>query len=583
MPPKRSKPKSSGTAATVQPSTSATVVTGGKHGLHGSSSDSENDGGPVTKKVKKDTSNNANMVTVVKRNSVPIDPHSGCSVYTHRIYQDQGDVWDAMLNQTNISSGTNSNKFYVLQLLQEEKNHNSVVLFTRWGRVGEVGATQTKGPWPGPEAITHFKKQFKAKTGTDWDKRQAMISKKGKYVLIERDFENEPNNSVDDASASASAKKEVQIRQSKLVVEVQKAHHRLLGKLAKTTIVKGFEVLKELAEVIEDPSGKWARQGGINEVCAELSSRYYSFGRNRPTIISHMSLLKHELEVLDNLGDMEIAHRIISSSMTTDEDGNIVNPLDMHFQSLGLSFMDPVARGSKEFDVLQAYVHDTHGNTHSWYKVNVQHIFRVGRDNEVQAFREAGYDKLETGQRLLLWHGSRSTNFAGILKQGLRIAPPEAPVSGYMFGKGVYLADMMSKSANYCYPQLSNGTGLLLLCEAAVKPFNELRHADFTADDACKKNGALATKGLGRFQHVDWQDAGKALNRPELLGVDMPKGCGSDVNQADLSLQYNEVRLSILYRLLNFPDLSALSDNGKNGKQRLVRRKRISPFGTDIL
>lgn len=34
----------------------------------------------------------------------------------------------------------------------------------------------------------------------------------------------------------------------------------------------------------------------------------------------------------------------------------------------------------------------------------------------------------------------------------LRIAPPEAPVSGYMFGKGIYLADVVSKSANYCIP-----------------------------------------------------------------------------------------------------------------------------------
>ena len=30
---------------------------------------------------------------------------------------------------------------------------------------------------------------------------------------------------------------------------------------------------------------------------------------------------------------------------------------------------------------------------------------------------------------------------------GLRIAPPEAPVTGYMFSKGVYFADMFSKSA----------------------------------------------------------------------------------------------------------------------------------------
>lgn len=36
---------------------------------------------------------------------------------------------------------------------------------------------------------------------------------------------------------------------------------------------------------------------------------------------------------------------------------------------------------------------------------------------------------------MLLWHGSRLTNFVGILGQGLRIAPPEAPATGYRFGK----------------------------------------------------------------------------------------------------------------------------------------------------
>ena len=34
--------------------------------------------------------------------------------------------------------------------------------------------------------------------------------------------------------------------------------------------------------------------------------------------------------------------------------------------------------------------------------------------------------------RQLLWHGSRLSNWVGILSQGLRVAPPEAPVTGYM-------------------------------------------------------------------------------------------------------------------------------------------------------
>lgn len=67
---------------------------------------------------------------------------------------------------------------------------------------------------------------------------------------------------------------------------------------------------------------------------------------------------------------------------------------------------------------------------------------------------------------MLLWHGSRIANFVGILSQGLRIAPPEAPVSGYLFGKGIYLADMIDKSAHYCRSYGSD-TALCLLVEVA--------------------------------------------------------------------------------------------------------------------
>ena len=74
----------------------------------------------------------------------------------------------------------------------------------------------------------------------------------------------------------------------------------------------------------------------------------------------------------------------------------------------------------------------------------------------------------DIGNKMLLWHGSRLTNFVGILSQGLRIAPPEAPVTGYMFGKGVYFADMSSKSANYCFTNKENNTGILILCEVAI-------------------------------------------------------------------------------------------------------------------
>jgi len=66
---------------------------------------------------------------------------------------------------------------------------------------------------------------------------------------------------------------------------------------------------------------------------------------------------------------------------------------------------------------------------------------------------------------------------------GLQIAPPEAPVTGdiyiyvyiYAFGKGaVYFADMVSKSANYCYTSPSDPVGVLLLwsCQRYVRSHN---------------------------------------------------------------------------------------------------------------
>lgn len=61
----------------------------------------------------------------------------------------------------------------------------------------------------------------------------------------------------------------------------------------------------------------------------------------------------------------------------------------------------------------------------------------------------------ELGNRRLLFHGSGMSNYLGILNQGLRIAPKEAPTTGYMFGKGVYFADQFKKSQNYAVKGVS--------------------------------------------------------------------------------------------------------------------------------
>ncbi|KAI5120236.1 hypothetical protein M0805_000050 [Coniferiporia weirii] len=532
---------------------------------------------PASKKAKKAAKDDPDdapiletpkIVTILKRGAAPTDPFSPY-VSTHQVYvSPDGEIWDAMLNQTNI--GKNANKFYVIQLLHPISNASACLLFVRWGRTGENGATQTKGPWPPAQAINEFKKQFRSKTSTPWEQRHGMAAKSGKYTWLERDFETPEKDDKDEGSSHSKDKGKEKVEPEKvpdsvLPAEVQNlcrlifnasfidaalssmnydANKLPLGKLSKATILKGFAALKSLSEVVEN-ANKTTQYGAYDNACSELSGQYYSiiphvFGRNKPTVINTMIQLKRELELVDALGDMEIAQKLISDSIDRDSTGEPINPLDARFKSLALESMIPVTNSSKEFAALAAYAKDTHGSTHNYYKVTLETAFRVKRSHEDENWSNAGLDVLEEGQRLLLWHGSRSTNFAGILSQGLRIAPPEAPVNGYMFGKGVYFADMMSKSYNYCHAHSSGNMGILLLCDVIVKPCYELLDSSYNAGEECKAAGKLATKGIGQIQPVDWQDAGSALDNDDLKGCLMPQGAAKEVNPPGASLMYNE-------------------------------------------
>jgi len=212
---------------------------------------------------------------------------------------------------------------------------------------------------------------------------------------------------------------------------------------------------------------------------------------------------------------------------------------------------------SDEFQHLQDYLIKSAGKTH-YIQYRVQDIFRIERKGEKDRFAKSPYATIKTSDRRLLWHGSRSTNYGGILSQGLRIAPPEAPVTGYMFGKGVYLADVSTKSANYCCSFSSAGTGLLLLCEAELgAPPLKLSNADSSAGENAKNQGCISTWGVGTTAPRGWKDAGCV--HADLKGVKMPEVSTEPgaTNEPNAYLQYNEyivydvsqVRLRYLLRV----------------------------------
>ncbi|CAG9944454.1 unnamed protein product [Clonostachys rosea f. rosea IK726] len=483
---------------------------------------------------------------------IPVDSHSP-HFFDHKVYvdPDSGMIWDASLNQTNASNNNN-----------------------KWGRVGEIGQSATLPEGTLENAIKGFEKKFKDKSGLPWEKR-GENPKPGKYAFVERSYDDDSDDDEGDADKddSKKVKKEEDDAPPECTLEepiqdlvrlifnqtyFQAAMSSLnydanklpLGKLSKATIMRGFQQLKELAALIDDPSLPGNKE--------QLSNTFYSliphaFGRNRPPIISDSALLKKEIELLESLSDMKDAADIMKIDRKTVD---TVHPLDRQFQGLGLNEMTTLDHSSVEFNSLKDYLCESRGATHN-FDYKVEQIWRIERQGEKDRFDQSEYAKIDSDRRLL-WHGSRCTNFGGILSQGLRIAPPEAPVSGYMFGKGIYLADMSSKSAGYCCSYISNGHILLLLCEAELgNPMQTLTQASYQAGETAKQNGMVSTWGQGSTGPSKWVDAGTV--HESLKGIKMPDPDvkAGPTNVQNAGLYYNEyicydvaqVRLRYLFRV----------------------------------
>ncbi|CAL2281279.1 unnamed protein product [Prunus armeniaca] len=478
------------------------------------------------------------IVTATKKGVAVLDQWLPDHIKAHyHVLQLGDDVYDAMLNQTNV--GYNNNKFYVIQVLESDAGGTFMVYY-RWGRVGVKGQNKIQGPYTSRDsAINEFKQKFYDKTKNDWSNRKMFESFPHHYMWIEMDYnEEEKQLSVQEKNDSAlrgqPLETQLEPRIAKFIslicnISMMKQHmmeigynaDKLpLGKLSKSTISKGYNILKRIADVI----------GGSNRRTIEqLSGEFYTviphdFGFKKMSnfVIDTPQKLKQKLEMVEALDEIVVAAKLLKDDTGMQED-----PLYSSYQRLRCE-LTPLGADSDEFNMIAKYLHNTHAKTHSNYAVDIIQIFRASKEGEVERFRKFSSMK----NRMLLWHGSRLTNWAGILSQGLRIAPPEAPVTGYMFGKGIYFADMFSKSANYCYATDGCTAGVLLLCEVALGDMAELLTAKYDADKL--PEGKLSTKGVGGTE--------PDLSQARLLddGVVVPLGKPKENSGPKGALLYNE-------------------------------------------
>ena len=139
--------------------------------------------------------------------------------------------------------------------------------------------------------------------------------------------------------------------------------------------------------------------------------------------------------MLRGLSELEMTYNLLRKLKENDQTSS-ENMIKYYYDTLKCQ-MKSLDKESDEYAQLKDYVKNSHGPTHTSYKLNVEEIIELDREGEKENFNHNLHN------RVLLFHGSRTTNFAGILSKGLKIAPKEVPSSGYMFGKGIYFAEMV--------------------------------------------------------------------------------------------------------------------------------------------
>eukprot|EP00484_Ammonia_sp_Unknown_P027266 CAMPEP_0197024856 /NCGR_PEP_ID=MMETSP1384-20130603/5334_1 /TAXON_ID=29189 /ORGANISM="Ammonia sp." /LENGTH=655 /DNA_ID=CAMNT_0042453313 /DNA_START=54 /DNA_END=2021 /DNA_ORIENTATION=- len=490
----------------------------------------------------------------------------------HLFVDDNNIKYSIMLNQTDISYNVRGhNKFYAIQLL-EHKQRGQYKLVCKWGRVGAKAQKSEQVFDAQSTAVAAFKKKFRDKTKNEWGTPRFQAVK-GKYIPIglqtneespdvdididdnpdDDDDDDEKEEPVDDGEQDGNGMEQddeemadnqevpdsqleaALIRILKLIFSKQlqcdtakefdfDLHRMPLGQLSTSQINKGYNVLCKLNDVLVDQS----QRNNMNKV-SQLTSKYYTiiphnFGHALPPIINTLKRLHREIELIETLKQMIFTNKILKKR------NRKKNPIDVHYQALRCD-ITPLPRFSTEYEMIAKSIKQTHASTHNEYELEIMDIFEMNRVNS--KIRHMPFER-QLANKKLLWHGSRLSNFVGILSQGLRIAPPEAPTTGYMFGKGVYFADSASKSANYIHATEQHPFGLLILCEVALGNEYPLVKAKYL-DRA--PNGYHSTKGVGKTIPDE-------ANKHDIDGYELylgPLTENQDVNvQQNGNLLYNE-------------------------------------------
>ncbi|CBZ53813.1 hypothetical protein NCLIV_035940 [Neospora caninum Liverpool] len=407
-----------------------------------------------------------------------------------KIYVDkQRNAYNASTQFTDISTGIN--KYYNLQVIQTNTTFH---FFTRWGRLGADDKVtndyrQYSHGQSLKSAIQAFESKFFGLTGIAFADRFDSPQQPGRYAIVE--LEGYAHDEADSATKEEVKKEEVKdegefpVKREKRGQDgepsdderkkkkVKKQHSPSSVKVETESALPA--AVQDLVQLVFD-RGMAARA---------LTEQHLNLERMPIESISKRQLsegyaILQELQTLLQEAAEKRTTQIFTVRLA-DATNRFYNKIPHVFARNAVPpVIDSLAKLRAKVEIMEQLLDVSVANS------LLDGAMKNAKDKHPI---DAQYDQLKC---------DLETNWASILSQGLKIAPAEAPSSGYMFDKGVYFADLASKSSQYCFATSKNPEGILLLCEVALgKPYVRLE-ADYEAAKHCEEKGLQSLFGVGK-------------------------------------------------------------------------------------
>jgi len=230
-------------------------------------------------------------------------------------------------------------------------------------------------------------------------------------------------------------------------------------------------------------------------------------------------MYKEKEELLQLMRDM--------LNVNTGEEGNVLfdEDIDAKYNALN-NTIEVLDKKSKEYKEMVRFIIETHERQDH---VNDKNVDKAELKETLQRLKEMGEDELpfqivnifkvcrqeerkafakKIGNEKLLYHGSRVSNWVGLLSRGI-LMPQAVTAMGVprtdfgWLGKGIYFGDCFETSGQYCTPG-DKGTGFFLLARVALGKIYDQTKTDGNIEHPPK--GYDSIHGDPRADDTEFQD-----------------------------------------------------------------------------